>query len=269
MLCINTRGLWADTHRGAQQSAQGERDRAANPMTDHCHTRAPAARDCEACPHHHVDVLGATPEPDRERLRAFFRLRGYGRGETIYGEGDRGAHVALIREGLVKLVLYSPSGTERIVRLAMPGDTIGLELMLGGRFHHTAVALTDVELCQMPLELVDDRFAHAPGFAKRVLAEWHASVDDAERFLTELSTGSAHARVARLLVYLHERGRSASCPAIGREDMGALLGITTETASRVVAELKREGRLRETAQGRFEYDAETMRTLTGGASPAS
>jgi len=81
--------------------------------------------------------------------------------------GRHGAHVALIREGLVKLVLYSPAGTERIVRLAMPGDTVGLELMLGGHFHHTAVALTEVELCQMPLAVVDERFTHAPASRKK------------------------------------------------------------------------------------------------------
>ena len=237
-----------------------------DPMTDRCHSKPPTARDCANCPHHHVDVLAATPEPERERLRGFFRLREYLPRETVYVQGDTGAHVALIREGLVKLVLYSPAGTERIVRLAMPGDAIGLELMLGGHFHHTAVALTEVQLCQMPLAVVDERFAHAPGFAKKVLAEWHASVDDAERFLTDLSTGSANARVARLLIYLRERVGAASCPAIGRDDMAALLGITTETTSRVVAELKRDGRLRETAQGRWEYDAKALRSLAEGAS---
>jgi hypothetical protein len=48
--------------------------------------------------------------------------------------------------------------------------------------------------------------------------------------------------------------------------MAALLGITTETTSSVVAELKRDGRLRETAQGRWEYDAKALRSLAEGAS---
>lgn len=232
-------------------------------MTDR-YSKPPAARDCESCPHHHVDVLGATPETERARLREFFRLRDYAAREVVYGEGDAGAYVAMVRDGLVKLVLYSPSGAERIVRLAMPGDTIGLELMLGGRFHHTAVAVSRTELCLMPLAVVDERFTHAPPFAKKVIAEWHASVDDAERFLTDLSTGTAHARVARLLLYLHERVGAPVCPAIGREDMGALLGITTETASRVIAEFKREGRLRELAQGRWEYDRAALLGIAGG-----
>ena len=199
--------------------------------------------------------MGATPDAERTRLLQFFRLRHYGARDTVYVQGDGGAFVSVVRQGVVKLALYSPTGTERIVRLAMPGDTIGLELTLDGRFHHTAVALTPAELCLMPLDVVDARMTQVPDFARRVMAEWHASVDEAERFLTELSTGTAQERVARLLLYLRERAGESSFPAIGREDMGALLGITTETVSRVVAEFKRAGYLREGEREQWQCDA--------------
>ena len=173
----------------------------------------------------------------------------------------------------MKLALYSRSGTERIVRLAMPGDTVGLELMLDGRFHHTAIALTPAELCLMPRDVVDERVNTVPDFARKVMAEWHASVDDAERFLTDLSTGTAHQRVARLLLYLHERVAGGPFPVIGREDMGALLGITTETTSRVIAEFKRAGLLHEDALEGWRCDAAALERIAArrdapGASPA-
>lgn len=202
--------------------------------------------------------MAATPTERREQLLPFFRLRSFEPRETVYAEGERGTHVAMIRGGLVKLVRFSPSGDERIVRLGMPGDTIGIELMLGGRYHHTAVALSPVELCMMPVETVEERMSHAPDFTRKLVAEWHASVDDAERFLTDLSTGNATQRVARLMLYLHDRVNGIHCPAIGREDMGALLGLTTETVSRVVAEFKREGLLRENAEGSWDCNREHL-----------
>ena len=227
-------------------------------------SRPPRAPDCTVCPHHHVDVMGATPAGERGALLPFFRLRRYGAHDIVHAEGDSGAHVAMVRDGLVKLARYSASGDERIVRLAMPGDTIGLELMLGKHYHHTAIAISPVELCLMPLHIVEDRAAHAAGFAKKLIAEWHASVDDAERFLTELSTGTAQQRVARLLLYLHDRAGGGNCPNITREDMSALLGITAETTSRVIAAFKREGYLGEDAQGRWRCARAPLELLSQG-----
>ncbi len=171
----------------------------------------------------------------------------------------------MIREGLVKLSRFSGSGDERIVRLGMPGDTIGIGLMIDGRYHHTAIALTPVEVCMMPLRVLHERVAFAPGFAQKFIAEWSASVSDAERFLTDLSTGTAHQRVARLLLYLQERSASADIPAIGRDDMGALLGVTTETASRIIAEFKRTGLLHENAQGRWRCEREALERISEGS----
>ncbi len=227
-------------------------------------SRPPRAPDCQCCPHHHVDVMSATPAEERAPLLAYFRLRRFAAHETVYGEGEAGAHVAVVRSGLVKLIRYSSAGDERIVRLAMPGDTIGLELMLGRRYHHTAVAISRVEVCLMPLHFVEERAAHAPGFSNKLIAEWHASVDDAERFLTELSTGSAQQRVARLLLYLHERVPGGECPNITREDMSALLGITPETTSRVVAAFKREGHLGEDAQGHWRCAPSPLQAIAQG-----
>jgi CRP-like cAMP-binding protein len=214
-------------------------------------SRSPLAGDCERCPLHRVDVMGDMPPDERAALLPLFRLRRYEPRDTVHGERDAGTHVAMVRGGLIKLVRYSASGEERIVRLAMPGDTIGLELMVARTYEHTAIALTPAELCLMPLDVVEQRASRSPAFVKKLFAEWHASVDEAERFLTELSTGTAHQRVARLLLFLQERVQGTECPAIGREDMGSLLGVTTETASRVVAEYKRAGLLREDAQGHW------------------
>lgn len=227
-------------------------------------SRSPQPADCAACPLHRVDVMGDMAPEARAALLPLFRLRRFEPRETVHVEGEAGADMGMIRQGLVKLVRYSASEDERIVRLAMAGDTIGLELMVVRRFEHTAIALTPVQLCMMPVEVVEQHTSRSPAFVRKLLSEWHASVDDAERFLTELSTGTSHQRVARLLLFLHDRVHAAACPAIGREDMGALLGLTTETVSRVVAEFKRAGHLREDAQGGWHCVGEALGKLAEG-----
>ena len=54
-----------------------------------------------------------------------------------------------------------------------------------------------------------------------------------------------------------------SCSLFSREDLGAVLGLTTETASRVMAGLKRDGLIRETALNRFSCDTAKLREIVG------
>ena len=70
------------------------------------------------------------------------------------------------------------------------------------------------------------------------MAHWHQSVHDADAWLTRLSTGSARARLARLLLSL-PTGPRDECEPFGIDDLGAMLGIIPETSNRVMAELKR------------------------------
>ena len=73
------------------------------------------------------------------------------------------------------------------------------------------------------------------------MSRWQRALSEADAWLTELSTGSARQRVARLLLRLVRDRESSECDLFSREDMGAMLGITTETTSRTIAEFKRQG----------------------------
>ena len=59
--------------------------------------------------------------------------------------------------------------------------------------------------------------------------------------LGEYAAMSAEARMARLLIMLGCTVNDSDFVFPSREDMGALLGITTETASRIIAEFRRRG----------------------------
>ena len=82
-------------------------------------------------------------------------------------------------------------------------------------------------------------------------------------WITQLSTGSARQRVARLLQMLSCDLDTNECHLFNREDMGAMLGITTETASRTIADFKRSGILLEKSHGRYVVDMDNIKALTG------
>jgi CRP-like cAMP-binding protein len=70
--------------------------------------------------------------------------------------------------------------------------------------------------------------------------------------------------VARLLLRLVKDREPPECHLFGREDLGAMLGITTETASRTIAEFKRQGLLSDLGGGRYRVDTEKLAALAAG-----
>jgi CRP-like cAMP-binding protein len=214
--------------------------------------------DCEACPARHVDLFAGESRLDREHLIAQFRIAAFAPKETIYHMGDPGEYIYLLRFGLVKLVRYSTGGDERIVGLARTGDTIGLAALVGTAYRREAIALSHCELCRVPAELVRSYNRAGPHLVPKLLETYQRNIDLADTFLAELSTGSAHARVARLLLFLAEKHDQAESPLIGREEMGSLLGLTTETVSRIIAEFRREGVLALAGRDRCRCDWERL-----------
>ncbi|KAA5605291.1 Crp/Fnr family transcriptional regulator [Roseospira marina] len=182
-------------------------------------------------------------------------------GTALYHVGDPGQAVYTIRSGLVKLVSYLADGGQRIVRLLRAGDTAGLEALLGLEYEHTAIALRQTATCRIPREVVTRLSENTPRMHAQLMQRWQRSVQQADAWLTRLSTGNAKARVARLLLLLREGQGGEQCMLFGREDMGAMLGVTTETASRIVAEFRRTGILTEVGQNRYDCDVEALTRL--------
>lgn len=187
-------------------------------------------------------------------------------GETLYRQGDPGQAAFMIREGLVKLEQYLPDGGQRIVRLARGGSAIALEVLLDRDCEHQAVALKPTRACRIPRDVLLRIESETPRLHRQLMAFWHASVVEADTWLTHLSTGSARVRVARLLLLLSDGGETFEM--LSREDIGAMLGITTETASRTIAEFRRAGFLRSAGVRRFAADRAALAGVSGVFSAA-
>jgi CRP-like cAMP-binding protein len=182
-------------------------------------------------------------------------------GTPLYHAGDEGDFMFTVRSGALKLVQYLPDGSQRIVRIARSTDVLGLEALLDATYQHEAIALQTTEVCRFPTRVVRDLGRDNPTLHRELMARWQRALSEADAWLTELSTGSARQRVARLLLRLVRDRESSECPLFGREDMGAMLGITTETTSRTIAEFKRQSLLVETAANVFLLDIPNLRRI--------
>jgi CRP-like cAMP-binding protein len=163
----------------------------------------------------------------------------------LYEYGNEGSDIFTIRSGIVKLEQTMPNGTMRVVRLLHAGDVVGMETLVGDSYHHNAVALNEVDACRIPVHVMHNLEKQSPELHMQLMQHWQKSLNEADEFILQLSTGRSVARLARLLLKLSTFMGNEPFIAPSREDIGAMLAVTTETASRMMAEFKRQGWLRE------------------------
>ncbi|MGB0681633.1 MAG: Crp/Fnr family transcriptional regulator [Magnetovibrionaceae bacterium] len=207
---------------------------------------------CDQCGIRDLVLFADLTEPDFHLIHLPIEERTLGPGEALYEAAEEGRALYTIRRGLVKLVQYLPDGSQRIVRLLKPGATAGLEVLVTDAYEHSAIVLNEAFVCRLPREVIVKLNTETPRLYGQLMKRWHASVEQADEWLTGLSTGKAQARLARLILQLVEE--NGTFELFKREDLGAILGITTETASRSVSDMKRTGAITQIAPNRFRCD---------------
>lgn len=184
----------------------------------------------------------------------------------IYARGEPGTAVYTVRAGIVRFQRLTADGERRIVRLAGRGDLIGQEALLQLPYADEAVACTPVQLCRIPRQLVGKLGQADSALTHELMRRWQQALEQAGAWAAELTSGVARRRVLKLLGELSRlSGNSDEIWMPRREDMGAMLGLTVETASRMVSQLRREGVLKSLGQRRAVLDpAALARALAAG-----
>ena len=217
--------------------------------------------DCSRCAFRDSVLFAGLEEKDFEKIHAPIGIFLLPAGATLYRMGVEGQHIHTIRHGLVKLVQYSPEGGRRIVRLLRSTDVAGIETVLGYRYQHDAIMLQSTEVCRIPVELIQRLERDNPMLYRELLSRWQRALTEADTWLTELSTGTSRQRVARLLLKLARDHERHECELFVRDDIGAMLGLTMETASRSIAEFKRLRLLEESGPNRYICDIPALEQI--------
>ena len=197
-----------------------------------------SAEKCEKCAIRNMVLFADLTREDFDLIHQPIQDYEVRVGELLYDVSTPPEYVYTIRSGLVKLVSYLPDGGYRIVRILKQGDVVGMEALSDNNYLQEAVVLEVASVCRIPVSLVKKLNENSPHLSKQLMTRWQNVMTDADIWLSKLSVGFSKQRVASLLLHLAD-GNGESCYLPSREDMGAILSMTTETASRVVADFKR------------------------------
>lgn len=177
-------------------------------------------------------VCGGDCGSDSPPPRALRRLKA---GQHLYWADGVGRAWRVVT-GTIRLDRNGTAENAEFAGLAIPGDVIGAESMLFGRYTFDAVALCDAAVEPWP------EGGQAP--AMRALLQCVVDVEHRAADIVALRYGEAVDRVQRLIRLLTRRdddGCKASVVLPPRKDIAEITALNSETVSRTITRLRRDG----------------------------
>lgn len=184
-------------------------------------------------------------------------------GEPIYHQGDEAGSVYSIRSGFVKLVHHSEDGHERIVRLQGGGACVGLESLLNKEYGHSAFAITETDLCAVPIPAIEQIKPLQPMIYESLQKQWAEHLQQADSWLAELVSGTVKQRLIKLIQMLMDiqKPHNSQIILLSNHDTASILATTDESVSRNISTLKNSGLIRKVEKRLYQVDTSLLEEL--------
>ena len=194
------------------------------------------------------NLLSGLPREYSASLLARASMMSLKRGQTLFEHGAAGNGCYWLEEGVLKVSITSPQGTERILAILGPGSIVGELAMIDGLPRSAAVqALRDSRLTFVSRSIFLRVLQDNPEMYNHLLTILVARLRQADEEVAAASFLSFRARVARALLqfakYLGEPGATPGHVVIRhkvrQDDLAALADVARENASRILSEWKK------------------------------
>ncbi|MDG4716658.1 Crp/Fnr family transcriptional regulator [Winogradskyella marincola] len=201
---------------------------------------------CESCIIREFNSLKSLTREELIRISACKTGKRYKKGEIIFEEGESLNGVYCIRDGVCKLTKLSENGKDQVVKLVVKGDLLGKRsLVADQKTNLSAIALNDMEMCFIPKSEIMNDLAKNPNFTMDVLKDMANELRTSEESLVTMAQKSVKRRMAEILMYSHDNfgldEEGFLSIVLSREDYASIVGTATESAIRILSQLKKEG----------------------------
>lgn len=168
-------------------------------------------------------------------------------GEVLFRAGDAGDGCYRIEAGLVKIVVASQQGEERIISLLGRGAIVGELSVIDGRPRSASVvAIADCSLTFVSRARFEEYSEVQPELASYLVRTLARRLRDADDALAASTFLSVKARLARALLNLADYvgkddggGQIQLRLKISQADLAAMAGVARENVSRTLSEWRK------------------------------
>lgn len=190
----------------------------------------------------------------------------YEKRDVIFREGDPCKHLYIVKEGMVRLSKCLPDGREQLMCPRGTGQLIGFCNGIDGIYPVTAVALTAVNTCSIEHKNMKRVLEVNPATALDVIGLLNQELGKSQAMICNLGLKTAAEKVVSFILSLLpvEATNDILIPLpLSRQEIGEMLGLTVETVSRIMAELRREEILDSPRGGVLIRDIYRLQRLSG------
>ena len=182
---------------------------------------------------------------DEDRLKDFSNVsfeKSFLNKQNIFLQNDQSDYLYNITEGNVKIYQLLDDGRIQIIGFLYPGDFFGS--YRNNKYNYCAEAIGDLKTCVFNQKILDKYLDENPILAKELLNKTSFELTLAQDRLTVLGKLNAAERLVKFLLNISEqrnrigwKNNPISLP-MTRQDVADYLGITIETVSRELSNLK-------------------------------
>ncbi len=194
------------------------------------------------------------------RARSFFRslsteaLNGFGRhasymsyetGSRLYSEEDIPAKIFILLQGQVKVSMSASNRRHLILRIAMPGEMVGLSAALsGGLYEETAQAIAPCRAIVLHCEEFGRLLKEHPSACSAVIREMGVQYEQACARLRLTAISTAQARLAQLVLDWAETAQQTEYGiriqvGLTHGEIGECIGVGRASVTRILSDLQR------------------------------
>lgn len=203
---------------------------------------------CQACEARHGGVCGAlAPEQLLELSKHTQRTAHPQDVELASADEDQDIY-SNIMGGVVKLTKLMPDGRQQIVGLQFAPDFLGRPY--SNNNGTVAEAATNVRLCSFPKSVLERFMKETPEMEQRLHEQHMRELDEARDWMLTLGRKTAIEKVSSFLLLIaknidpegREKGGNTEVELpFKRADIADFLGLTIETVSRQLTNLRKKG----------------------------
>ncbi len=200
---------------------------------------------CEQCIIRQLNSLNELTRDELLRVSACKTSEIIKKGTLIFDEGSHINGVYCIKEGVAKVSKMSSNGKDQILKLVKKGDIIGERSLVSNEASNLkAIAINDMELCFIPKEEIVRDLKKNSNFSMKVLQDLSDSLKNSDNAMVDMAQKTVKQRLAETLLYLNKNFRDENTGlldiSLSRDDIANMIGTATESAIRLLSELKKQ-----------------------------
>ena len=208
----------------------------------------PIVDHCANCKLRNSEGFCALSSPALKELDRMKHTTSYPEGALVFVEGQDARGVYILCQGRAKLLTTNRDGKTMILKIAEPGEVLGLHAVVSGEAHECTVET--LQPAQLAFISREDflRFIKSSGEACLNAAQ-HLSRDCQTAYELIRSIGLCHSvseKLARLLLHWSvdakiTAGVEKMKLALTHEEMAQLIGSSRETVTRTLSDFRKKG----------------------------